>query len=60
MSDAFTEVVQRHGALRTTFTWNEELLKPEQTIYPSVDFKATLVDLSDEPDIAATAYGMSL
>ncbi|KAI5993419.1 hypothetical protein EDC04DRAFT_1271012 [Pisolithus marmoratus] len=60
MTDAFAEVVQRHGALRTTFTWNEELGKLEQTIYPSVDFKATLVDLSNEPDAVAKAYEMSL
>ncbi|KAI6009612.1 putative nonribosomal peptide synthetase [Pisolithus orientalis] len=60
MTKAFAEVVQRHGALRTTFTWNEELGKLEQTIYPSVDFKATLVDLSSEPDAAAKAYEMSL
>ncbi|KAI6142295.1 putative nonribosomal peptide synthetase [Pisolithus thermaeus] len=60
MTDAFTEVVQRHGALRTTFTWNEELGKLEQTIYPSVDFRASLVDLSNEPNAAAKAYEMSL
>ena len=60
MSEAFAEVVQRHGALRTAFTWNEELGKLEQTIYPSVDFNATLVDLSNEPNAAAKAYEMSL
>jgi len=60
MSEAFAEVVQRHGALRTAFTWNEELGKLEQTIYPSVDFKATLVDLSNEPDAATKAYEMGL
>lgn len=60
MTEAFAEVVQRHGALRTTFTWNEELGKLEQTIYPSVDFKATLADLSSELDDAAKAYEMSL
>ncbi|KIK92693.1 hypothetical protein PAXRUDRAFT_146735 [Paxillus rubicundulus Ve08.2h10] len=60
MTGAFGEVVQRHGALRTTFTWNEQLGKLEQTIYPSVDFKASLVDLSSEPDAAAKAYEISL
>ncbi|KAI6098831.1 putative nonribosomal peptide synthetase [Pisolithus croceorrhizus] len=60
MTDAFTEIVQRHGALRTTFTWNEELGKLQQTIYPSVDFRASLVDLSNEPNAAAKAYEMSL
>ncbi|KAF9228933.1 putative nonribosomal peptide synthetase [Gyrodon lividus] len=60
MTDAFREVVQRHGALRTAFTWNEELGKLEQTIHPSVDFKASLVDLSSEPDAASKAYEISL
>ena len=60
MTEAFAEVVQRHGALHTAFTWNEELGKLEQTIYPSVDFKATLVDLSNDPDSTAKAYEMSL
>jgi hypothetical protein len=60
MTGAFGEVVQRHGALRTVFAWNEELGKLEQTIYPSVDFKASLVDLSSEPDAAAKAYEISL
>ncbi|KAL4075275.1 hypothetical protein V8B97DRAFT_2022271 [Scleroderma yunnanense] len=60
MTEAFAEVVQRHGALRTAFSWNEELGKLEQTIYPSVDFKATLVDLSNEPDAMAKAYEMGL
>ena len=60
MSEAFAEVVQHHGALRIVFTWNEELGKLGQTIYPSVDFKATLVDLSNEPDATAKAYEMSL
>ncbi|EGO03426.1 hypothetical protein SERLA73DRAFT_101532 [Serpula lacrymans var. lacrymans S7.3] len=60
MTDAFQEVVQRHGALRTAFTWNEALGKLEQTIYPSVEFQASLVDLSSESDAAAKAYEMSL
>ncbi|KIJ63457.1 polyketide synthetase [Hydnomerulius pinastri MD-312] len=60
MTDAFAEVVQRHGALRTSFSWNDELGRLEQTIHPSVDFRASLVDLSDEPDAAAKAYEISL
>ncbi|KAH7909125.1 putative nonribosomal peptide synthetase [Hygrophoropsis aurantiaca] len=60
MQDAFSEVVQRHGALRTAFTWNEELGKLRQTIYPSVFFQASLVDLSNEADATAKAYEMSL
>ena len=57
MTEAFAEVVQRHGALRTAFTWNKELGKLEQTICPSV---ATLVDLYNDPDSTAKAYEMSL
>lgn len=60
MTEAISEVVRRHGALRTAFTWNEELGKLEQTVYPDVDFQATLVDLSSEPDPAAKAYEMSI
>lgn len=60
MTEAIGEVIQRHGALRTAFTWNEELGKLEQTIYPDIDFKASLVDLSGEPDSTAKAYEMSL
>ncbi|KAG6375737.1 hypothetical protein JVT61DRAFT_2583 [Boletus reticuloceps] len=60
MTEAIGEVVQRHGALRTVFTWNEERGKLEQTVYPGIDFKAALVDLSGEPDAAAKAYEMSL
>lgn len=60
MTEAIGEVVQRHGALRTAFTWNEEQGKLEQTVYPDIDFKATLVDLSGEPDSVAKAYEMSL
>jgi len=58
MTGATAEVVQRHGALRTAFTWNEELGKLEQTVYPDIDFKATSIDLSEEPDSAAKAYEM--
>ncbi|KAH7927995.1 putative nonribosomal peptide synthetase [Leucogyrophana mollusca] len=60
MADTFSEVVQRHGALRTAFTWNEELGKLQQTIYPSVNFKTSLVDLSNEENATAKAYDMSL
>ncbi|KAH7890103.1 putative nonribosomal peptide synthetase [Phlebopus sp. FC_14] len=60
MTEAFAEVVQRHGALRTSFAWNEEAGKLEQTIHPSVDFRASLIDLSSEPDALAKAYEMSL
>ncbi|KAI9458237.1 putative nonribosomal peptide synthetase, partial [Boletus coccyginus] len=60
MTRAIAEVVQRHGALRTVFTWNDELGKLEQTVYLDIDFKATFVDLSGESDSAAKAYEMSL
>ena len=60
MTEAIAEVVQRHGALRTAFTWNEELGKLEQTVYPDIDFNASFVDLSGKPDSATKAYEMSL
>ena len=60
MTEAIAEVVQRHGALRTAFTWNKELGKLEQTVYPDINFNASFVDLSGEPDSAAKAYEMSL
>lgn len=60
MTDAIAEVVRRHGALRTAFTWNEDLCKLEQTVYPDINFKATFVDLSGEPYASGRAYDMSL
>ncbi|KIJ60828.1 polyketide synthetase [Hydnomerulius pinastri MD-312] len=58
--DAFQEVVQRHGALRTAFSWNERLAKLEQTVLPSVDLRITYHDLSSEPDGSAKAYELSM
>ncbi|EMD30921.1 hypothetical protein CERSUDRAFT_100836 [Gelatoporia subvermispora B] len=46
MCDDLQEVVQRHGAFRTTLTWSEELGKLVQTIYSAVDFESRLIDLS--------------
>ncbi|EIW85840.1 hypothetical protein CONPUDRAFT_80229 [Coniophora puteana RWD-64-598 SS2] len=60
MTESFNEVVNRHGALRTAFSWNEELGKLQQTIYPSCDFQASLIDLSGESDSLGKAYEMSL
>ena len=41
MTEAIAEVVQCHGALRIAFTWNEELGKLEQIVYPDIDFNAS-------------------
>ncbi|KAH9923014.1 putative nonribosomal peptide synthetase [Amylocystis lapponica] len=60
MRKALVEVVQRHGALRTTFAWNETLGKLEQTIHPSVEFDSKLVDLSSDPDGEKKAFDMAL
>ncbi|EMD32324.1 PKS/NRPS enzyme [Gelatoporia subvermispora B] len=59
MRKAFQEVVQRHGALRTTFTWSEELGKLVQTIHPTVDFEPRLIDLSGESEPEKKAFDMA-
>ncbi|KAF9238195.1 putative nonribosomal peptide synthetase [Melanogaster broomeanus] len=59
LEDALQEIVQRHGALRTVFSWNEELAKLEQTVYPSVEVGITFHDLSSELNASAKAYELS-
>ncbi|KAI8820281.1 putative nonribosomal peptide synthetase [Fimicolochytrium jonesii] len=60
MLDAFNEVVQRHGALRTKFTWDEKKGKLMQTIYPFVEFEPEFIDLSMHADAEDRAYKMSV
>jgi hypothetical protein len=45
--NAFNELVQRHGVLRTTFSWSTEG-KFKQTVHSFMDFDITVVDLSHE------------
>ena len=45
--NAFNELVQRHGVLRTTFSWSTEG-KLKQTVHSFMDFDITVVDFSDE------------
>jgi len=45
MRCAIDEVVQRHGALRTSFSLSEEG-KLKQTIHPTMEFETEVVDLS--------------
>ncbi|KAF9219105.1 putative nonribosomal peptide synthetase [Gyrodon lividus] len=60
LEDALQEIVQRHGALRTAFSWNEGLAKLEQTIFPSTESGITFHDLSSEPNALAKAYELSM
>jgi hypothetical protein len=45
--NAFNELVQRHGVLRTTFSWSTEG-KLKQTVHSFMDFDITVVDFSHE------------
>ena len=58
MREAFAEVVQRHGALRTAFFLNHGKLG--QCVYPFLDFEVDVVDLEAEANPEQKAYEMSL
>lgn len=58
LREAFAEVVQRHGALRTAFFLNQGRL--EQCVYPFLDFEINVVDLKAEASPEQKAYEMSL
>ena len=58
MREAFTEVVQRHGALRTAFFLNQGTL--QQRVYPFLDFEINVVDLKAEATPERKAHEMSL
>ena len=47
--NAFNELIQRHGVLRTTFSWSTEG-KLKQTVHSFMDFDITVVDFSLEAD----------
>jgi hypothetical protein len=59
MRHAFAEVIQRHGALLTAFSWSTEG-KLKQTVYPFTDFDIKVVDLSHEADPARKARKITL
>ena len=58
LREAFAEVIQRHGALRTAFFLNQGKL--EQCVYPFLDFEINIVDLKAEASAEHKAYQMSL
>ena len=58
MREAFAEVIQRHGALRTAFFLNKGKL--QQCVYPFLDFEINIVDLKAEATPDQKAYEMSL
>ena len=58
MRCAIDEIVQRHGALRTSFSLSEEG-KLKQTVYPALEFETKVVDLSSEVDARDKAYEIS-
>ena len=58
MREAFAEVVQRHGALRTAFFLNQGKLG--QCVYPFLDFEVGVVDLEAEANPERKAHEMSL
>ena len=56
--EAFAEVIQRHGALRTAFFFLQGKLG--QCVYPFLDFEVNVVDLEAEANPERKAYEMSL
>ena len=58
MREAFAEVVQRHGALRTAFFLVQGKLG--QCVYPFLVFEVNVVDLEVEANPERKAYEMSL
>lgn len=58
MREAFAEVIQRHGALRTAFFLS--LGKLRQCVYPFLDFEVDVVDLKAEANPERRAYELSL
>lgn len=57
--NAFNELVQRHGILRTTFSWStEEKLK--QTVHSFMDFDITVIDFSHEVNPSQKARELAL
>ncbi|KAF8800384.1 hypothetical protein BYT27DRAFT_7148677 [Phlegmacium glaucopus] len=58
MREAFAEVIQRHGALRTAFFFRQGKL--EQCVYPFLDFEISVVDLKAEANAERKAYEISL
>ena len=58
MREAFAEVIQRHGALRTAFYLIQGKLG--QCVYPFLDFEVKVVDLEAETNPERKAYEMSL
>lgn len=58
MREAFAEVIQRHGALRTAFYLIQGKLG--QCVYPFLDFEVNVVDLEAEANPERKAYEMSL
>lgn len=57
--NAFNELVQRHGVLRTTFSWSPEG-KLKQTVHSVMDFDITVIDFSHEADPTRKAHKLAL
>ncbi|KAF9461490.1 hypothetical protein BDZ94DRAFT_1263481 [Collybia nuda] len=58
LREAFSEIIQRHGALRTAFFLGSGKLK--QCVYPFLDFEVKIVDLKAETDGKQRAHEMAL
>ena len=57
--NVFNELVQRHGVLRTTFSWSNEG-KLKQTVHSFMDFDITVVDFSHEANPMRKARELAL
>ncbi|KAJ3194330.1 hypothetical protein HK101_002999 [Irineochytrium annulatum] len=56
MKCALSSVVQRHGALRTTFKYDEANSKLRQVVHPYADFNPEFVDFSTHPNPKKAVY----
>lgn len=59
MNEVVTQIIQRHDALRTTFSLDRDG-KLKQTIHPTADFEMKCVDLAHSTRAKEKAYEISL
>ncbi|KAJ3411290.1 hypothetical protein HDV05_002436 [Chytridiales sp. JEL 0842] len=60
IKNALSQVVQRHGALRTSFRFDEASEKLIQEVHPYADIDAEYLDLSQHENPEKAAYEMAL
>ncbi|HEX6292478.1 MAG TPA: amino acid adenylation domain-containing protein [Herpetosiphonaceae bacterium] len=58
LESALNQIVERHEALRTTFTTSEG--RPVQVVAPALALELPLIDLRDQPESARESVAMSM